>query len=176
MNIEILILKGDLSSMTNYFVDCTTIDQVKEVYRQLAKKYHPDINSSGEEEMKNINSQYDEIINNLKDTTSNKKTESQVYEAEMFKNIISKIIHIEDIEIEICNWFLWISGNTKEHKEIFKQLGFKWASKKKQWYYKPDWYFSRNRNEWDMNTIRNKYGSIKIDKNKKSSKKYERLN
>ena len=31
---------------------------------------------------------------------------------------------------EVCGTWLWASGNTKEHKEVLKSLGFHYASKK----------------------------------------------
>jgi curved DNA-binding protein CbpA len=158
--------------MINYFKDCTNIDNIKNEYRKLAKKYHPDINTKSDDSiMKEINSQYDLAIKILKDTKSAKKADSQVQEAEIFKDIIAQLIKFDDIEIEICNWYLWISGNTKPIKELLKSLNFKWASKKKQWYYRPDWCFSRNRKEWSMEKIRSTYGSKNYSKNYSKNEK-----
>ena len=49
-----------------------------------------------------------------------------------------EIKHFDDLEIEIAGCWIWISGNTREHKEELKELGFKYASKKQMWYYNPD--------------------------------------
>ncbi|MCF1650664.1 molecular chaperone DnaJ, partial [Klebsiella pneumoniae] len=59
----------------------------------------------------------------------------------------------------IVNW-VWISGETKEHKDILKEMGCKWASKKKQWFYRPEEHKSRwNRKEHSIEEIREMYGT-----------------
>jgi len=161
---------GGIKKMKKYFENCNNLDEVKKEYRRLAKLNHPDIGGS-EATMKDINSQYDQAINNMKDTTSTKKAESQVYEADLYRDIINELIKYRELEIEICGWFIWISGNTKPYKDQIKKLGFRWASKKCQWYHKPDWYFSKNRSEWSMDDIRNKYGSEKIKKTENEKQK-----
>ena len=59
----------------------------------------------------------------------------------------------------IGNW-IWISGNTIEHKEALKEMGCKWAAKKKQWFYRPEEHKSYwNREEHTIEEIRAKYGT-----------------
>jgi hypothetical protein len=59
----------------------------------------------------------------------------------------------------IGNW-IWISGNTIEHKEALKEIGCKWAAKKKQWFYRPEEHKSYwNREEHTIEEIRAKYGT-----------------
>ena len=53
--------------------------------------------------------------------------------------------------------WLWVSGDTKEHKEKLKELGFKWASKKKMWYFGE--LKGRNHKEQSIEDIKAKYGS-----------------
>ncbi len=66
----------------------------------------------------------------------------------------------------IGSW-IWVSGDTKEIKEKLKELGFKWASKKKMWYYGEMKAKMLIQNQLDE--IKAKYGSetLKDDKNKK---------
>ncbi|MGD9152427.1 MAG: hypothetical protein PVG30_02050 [Gammaproteobacteria bacterium] len=154
------------------FKDCTNIDDIKNIYRKLVKQYHPDINKNVDDSIiKEINSQYDRAIKDLKDKKSTKKADSQVYEAEIFKDIIYQLIKFNDIEIEICNWYIWLSGNTRPIKDLLKSLKFRWAARKKQWYYRPDWCFSRNRKEWSMEQIRSTYGSKKYENDKLNKKR-----
>ena len=49
--------------------------------------------------------------------------------------MLQKIIHFTDITIEICGTFIWISGNSYPYRKELKEIGFKWASQKKQWYW-----------------------------------------
>lgn len=53
--------------------DTATDDQVKQAYRRLAKKYHPDANpgdKAAEQKMKEINAAYDQIMNRQADAGS----------------------------------------------------------------------------------------------------------
>jgi len=52
-------------------------------------------------------------------------------------------------------------GDTKAIKEDLKSLGFRWASKKKMWYY-GELKKTSNRKEKDINEIRSTYGSQKV--------------
>ena len=46
------------------------------------------------------------------------------------------------------------------HKETLKEIGCKWAAKKKQWFYRPDEHKSYwNREEHTIEEIRAKYGT-----------------
>ena len=106
------------------FSEVTGINEAKKVYKTLAKKLHPDVGGS-EEEFKILNSVYTDLI------------ENKIYFSNDFKidldleKIISQILHFENITIELVGSWIWLSGNTKEIKDKLKELGFKWASKKK---------------------------------------------
>ncbi|MFQ7785336.1 MAG: hypothetical protein ACLRHO_04850 [Ruminococcus sp.] len=41
-----------------------------------------------------------------------------------FINIINVLTSLSDIEAEICGTWIWVSGNTKAHKEMLKELKF----------------------------------------------------
>ena len=47
-------------------------------------------------------------------------------------------INDENIQKELIGEWIWISGDTWKHKETLKNLGFRWASKKKMWYYREE--------------------------------------
>jgi DNA primase len=72
------------------------------------------------------------------------------------EKIISKILHYQDIIIEVVGSWIWISGNSKSIKEELKELGFKWANKKKMWYYGE--MKGRNPKQKSMSDIKAKYG------------------
>ena len=52
---------------------------------------------------------------------------------EEFRQIIDLLMKLEGIEVELCGSWLWIGGNTKEHKDALKAAGCRWCSKKKLW-------------------------------------------
>lgn len=48
--------------------------------------------------------------------------------------VMEKLQTIQNLNIEQIGTWLWVSGDTKPHKALFKKLGLCWASKKQRWY------------------------------------------
>jgi len=142
------------------FSEVTGINEAKKVYKTLAKKLHPDVGGS-EEEFKLLNAIYNDFI------------ENKIYFSNEFKidldleKIISQILHFENITIELVGSWIWLSGDTKEIKDKLKELGFKWASKKKMWYYGE--MKGKSHGEKSLDEIKDKYGS-KTFKKKENEK------
>ena len=99
--------------------------------------------------------------------------ENKIYFSNDFKidldleKIISQILHFENITIELVGSWIWLSGDTKEIKDKLKELGFKWASKKKMWYYGE--MKGKSHGEKSLDEIKDKYGS-KTFKKKENEK------
>lgn len=144
----------------NEFREVTGINEAKKVYKTLAKKLHPDVGGS-EESFKLLNAIYTDLI------------EHKIYFSNDFKidieieKIISQILHFENITIELVGSWIWLSGDTKEIKDKLKELGFKWASKKKMWYYGE--MKGKSHGEKSLDEIKDKYGS-KTFKKKENEK------
>ncbi len=115
-------------NIINEFAEVTGINEAKKVYKKLAKKLHPDIGGS-DEEFKILNSVYNDFLENKIYFSNESKLDLEL------EKIISQILHFENITIELIGSWIWVSGDTKTIKEKLKELGFKWASKKKMWYY-----------------------------------------
>ena len=147
--LNVLNLKGTVSK-----------EELAKAYKRMAIKYHPDKNPSGVEMMKIINNAY-EFLKGLNQEEFKHTDEKNAYNySEDLEEVISEILKMQGVEIEICGNWIWLSGNTKEHKEKIKSLGCFWASQKKKWYYRPAEHKSFKRSKsWDMETIREKYGS-----------------
>lgn len=131
-----------------------TKKDIKAAYVAACKKYHPDINPAGAEMMKVINAAY----NALKDYTGNIKDEQPDY-GELFNNALNSILPLAGLEIEVCGVWIWVTGETRQHKNALKASGFKWASKKKAWHFRPEQYKSRSKGQTSLEDIRAKYGS-----------------
>jgi hypothetical protein len=150
-----------------WFAGINNIDELKKMYHKLSLKFHPDINPSGEKEMKEINVEYEQAFTYiLKNSTEEQKSKynkqgHNIHDG--YREIINKIIHIPDIIIEICGSWVWISGNSKPVKDQLKQAGFFWAKKKIQWYWRPEEYKQVfNKKSMTMDYIRDKYGSERV--------------
>lgn len=141
-----------------YFKNIKTLEELRKEYKRLVKENHPD-NGGSVEAIKTINVEYEQLFKVLKnsDTTENKK-EYNMEEDEMLRNVINNIINL-NIDIEICGSWIWVSGNTYGCKAELKQNGFRWASKKKMWYWHNPEEVTRSYGKTTMADIRTKYGS-----------------
>ena len=146
-----------------YFNQCLTLQELKAAYKKLAMINHPD-RGGDLEEMKRINAEYDEVFQILKDKyNADAKPGRETTEVpEQFRDIIVQIMELENIEIELIGSWIWVSGDTRSNKELFKQLGFRWASKKKMWYWRADEYKSFSRGNKSIQEIRDTYGSERL--------------
>lgn len=146
-----------------YFDNCKNLEELKSLYKELAKKFHPDMGGS-EEIMKQINNEYDVYFMKLQNKSNNNYDKEE--SINNFKDIINKIIKF-DFDIEICGTWIWIDKrNTYPHRALLKELGFIWSKAKGKWYKKPDDYIARRHKTWTMEQIREIYGSQKIQKEK----------
>lgn len=130
-------------------------NEIKQAYRKAAQKYHPDRNPVGLEMMQLINAAYD-VLRNIENGIE------AIVDSKDYGNLVSTALNAIrglGLTIEICGAWVWISGNTKPHKEALKTAGFVWAPKKMQWYFRPEDYKSRNHKTWSMDEIRKRYGS-----------------
>ena len=144
-----------------WFNNPTTLEELKKEYKKLCMAHHPDLGGDTSD-MQEINSQYETLFEKLKNVHKNSQGETYTKETEetpeQFKEIINTLIHLNGIEIEICGSWIWLTGNTKEHKEILKNLKFRYASKKKAWYYHTEPYHKRGK-ELTLAEIRDRFGS-----------------
>ncbi|MEM9422373.1 MAG: J domain-containing protein [Pseudomonadota bacterium] len=132
---------------------------VKIAYRKAAKTYHPDQNPAGAEMMKVINAAYDVLKGHIGEIEQEEPENAGYPEA--LNEALNSIVGLSGLEIEICGAWVWVGGNTKAHKDVLKESSFKWASKKKRWYLRPENWRSASRGKFSMEDIRDKYGSSK---------------
>ena len=161
-----------------YFKDVRTLEDLRIQYKELLKKYHPDNANGSTEACQDINAEYDRLFKILKDKHENKSDKTadntntkqsdynqNIYDWEndkVLREVLQKIINFDGIEIELVSAWLWVSGNTYSYKKELKEIGFKWASQKKQWYFHTDAFKKRSHKSLSMEDIRNYYGSTKV--------------
>lgn len=140
-----------------WFSSCNTMEELKKVYKELVLKYHPD-RGGDNHVMAEINNEYEQAFKILQSKSTNKTEQAE--KVEEYPAIINELLNLSGIQIEICGAWLWISGNTKPHKDKLKNLGCWWASKKLMWYWRPAEAkcYSRGKTQ-TMDQIRMKYGS-----------------
>lgn len=158
-----------------YFNNVSTLETLRKQYKELLKKYHPDNINGSTEATQEINVEYDRLFSELKDKHESKSdstanTNKSEYSQNMYdwendkalREVLEKIINFDGIEIEIAGQWIWVSGNTYSHKKELKELNFKWASQKKQWYFHIDTFKKKSRKSLSMEDIRSYYGSTKV--------------
>lgn len=151
-----------------WFNNPKTLEELKKQYKALAMKHHPD-KGGNTDDMKSINAEYDALFDRLKNiraTATGKTYENRTETTETpeeFKNIINKLIHLDNIKIEIIGNWLWIIGATYEHKATLKALKFRWSRSKQAWYYHTADYKKTSNKTFTLNQIRDLYGSETIN-------------
>ena len=133
------------------------VKEVKDIYRKLASANHPDKGGSTEV-MQLINTSLEEF---LKFFEMNETLEVADSSGEYMNfNFIETLKKMNGVIIEVCGYWVWLTGNTLEHKDLIKGLGFKFSGAKKSWYWSPTIDTAKfKRGSRSMKTIRTKYGS-----------------
>lgn len=123
-------------------------------YKRAAMKFHPD--RGGSLEMMQAVNAAREVLKNYVGTV-----ECEEGYDEALNDAINAVINLDGIEIEVCGAWIWVSGNTRPHKDAIKGADYFWASKKMMWYYRPtEW--KGGRGTQSMDQIRETHGSVKI--------------
>ena len=151
----------------NYFASVNCIEELKRVYKELVFKFHPDVSKipNCSEIMKAINNQYEKLFKKLKDVHKNKEGKTYTANhktdetADIYRDILEKIIHYRNCKVELIGTWLWISGDTKPYKEELKAMKFTWSHNKSAWSYHYGEYVKKNNVKYSMNDIRNMWGT-----------------
>lgn len=157
-----------------YFENVRTLEELRKQYKELLKLHHPD-NGGNLETMQEINAEYDRMFKMLKDRHENVNRSNcdnaksdynnmkyDFAEDEKLREMLNKVIHFNNIDIELVGAWIWVSGNTYACKKDLKGLGFRWASQKKMWYWHSEAFRKKSRKTLSMDDIRNFYGSTEV--------------
>jgi hypothetical protein len=141
-----------------------TLNDIKQAYRKLASANHPD-KGGNTETMQLINTafaelcKYFELGNATLDINEDGNEEAKQFDFDF----IMALKKMQGVIIEVCGYWVWLTGNTIEHKEAIKNLGFKFSGAKKSWYWSPTINTSTyRRGSKSMKGIRKQYGSTII--------------
>ena len=143
-----------------------TQEDVKKAYRKASKKYHPDCNPSGDEMMKLVN-EANSVLEDARYPILVNSGDTYDYGSEI-NSALNAINNLQGLFIEVCGAWVWVSGETKVHKDILKSQGFLFSGNKKMWYFRPKSQkrFFRGKSQFSIDEIRSKYGSQKVENNR----------
>ena len=164
--------------MGKYFENISTLEDLRKQYKELLKLHHPD-NGGDLQIMQAVNAEYDQMFKILKDQHENSSADSGTANAdynnmkydfaedEKLREILNRIIHFEGMDIELVGAWIWVSGNTYACRKELKELGFRWASQKKMWYWHSEAFRKISHRTLSMDEIRNYYGSTRVQPEKR---------
>lgn len=119
--------------------DATNLQELKKLYLQLCKKYHPDINPTGLKIMQQLNNEYDYLKTILKNAKDTKKAEQEnINTLNSFKKLLDILLKYPNIKIELIGSWAWISGHgTFKIKDdiLYNTLHCKYSKSNKKFYW-----------------------------------------
>lgn len=150
-----------------YFDGLKTESEIKARYKELAKKHHPDLGGCLET-MKQINNEYEKALTGMYETSGKSITEIEelLKKDVVLREKLNGILALDGLNIEICGAWLWVTGDTKSHKDALKMLRFFWAQKKLAWYWRSEEQKSYNRKSMSLEEIRQRHGSFSVESKK----------
>lgn len=164
-------LPGSLTGLYFKKSEILSLDDLKKVYKNLAKKLHPD-KGGDTASFQAMQNEYDLLVNEILKTgnLSAQQVKNEVELDEIYKEIINALIPYENLNIEIIGTWIWLSGSFNDLAPLTKKygnglldsLGFKWASLKKMYYLDTTGKGTKNKKEMSIESIRNKYGTKEI--------------
>ena len=146
-----------------YFKDCKNLQEVKNTFKNLAKANHPD--KGGKVEiMQAINREYEIVCKLIMkgEGLTAEEFESNLLDLQAYKDAVNAIINLEGLIIECVGSWVWVTGNTLQHKETLKKAGYFYASKKKAWYFRTAENKVISRKKQSLDQIKRKYGFTSV--------------
>lgn len=139
-------------------------EDIKQAYRRACSKYHPDRNPAGLEMMKVVNAAWSSLSDYVAGSVNveSEDDEDGLNNLGDDMNAALNAIITLGLTIEICGSWIWVSGDTRPHKEILKESGYRWAPKKAMWMWKPEGMKSFGRGKFTMDEIRSAHGSVNV--------------
>lgn len=140
-----------------------TINEIKQSYRKLASANHPD-KGGNNETMQLINTAFAEFCKYFEANATLDINQDENETAQNFDfSFLDTLKRMQGLIIEVCGYWVWLSGDTYPHREIIKDLGFKFSGAKKSWYWSPTINTATfRRGSKSMKNIRKDYGSTII--------------
>ena len=150
-----------IEALTIFDLADDTPAELKRAYRSLCKIYHPDVQGN-EEMMKLVNGAYDLLVKAPYTIDMIDKAKGNIPLTEVLSKAYNSIKYLFDIDIELAGSWLWVTGETRKHKDYLKGQGFKFSRKKLAWYYHAGSYRKLTRRRWDMTEIRTRFDAMKL--------------
>ena len=142
---------------TNLFLGCKTTDEVDQRYQELSRVF-----TCQDEMLKAIKAEYSVLMETLKITKPAEPTKEKVTMNDMIDALHGKV-KSDAVNVEVIKDWLWVSGKIFDVRDALKELGFRYSSDKKSWYWRADEKKITIAHEpLSFDLIREKYGSKEV--------------
>lgn len=156
--------------MKQFFEGLTNPALIKQLYRVLAREYHPDLGGDLEI-MKAVNTQYHIALKRAdgfvtrerNEETNTDKEYTYKYQESVERDVaeqLAKILALQlpNVEILLIGTWLWVTGDTKPVKDQLKALGFTFHAKRECWCWHSGPRYRRTTN-YSLDSIARAYGA-----------------
>jgi len=142
---------------TNLFLGCKTSDEVDQRYQELSRVF-----TCQDEMLKAIKAEYSVLMETLKIAKPVDATKKKVTMNDMIDALHGKV-KSDAVNVEVIKDWLLVSGKTFDVRDALKELGFRYSSDKKSWYWRADEKKITIAHEpLPFDLIREKYGSKEV--------------
>lgn len=145
----------------NYFANITDLTELKKTYKKLALQLHPD-RGGKTADFQEMSNQYEKALKLLlSGKMTSEEFENELKIDEQMREALNQIINL-NVNIEVVGSWIWLTGNTYPVKDDIKKAGFKFASKKKAWYWNDGTFKKFSNKTLSLDEIKGKYGAQKV--------------
>jgi hypothetical protein len=152
----------------NYFNNITDLNNLKNTFRKLCVKLHPDTSGyNSQSDFIAMHKEFKALSKRLKFTTG--KESDKDFNEDKFYDIVKKFDGLTDIKLSFVGSFIWLedvnTGAMYQQKDAIKSIkidGYnsaRWASKKKSWYFSPQDYKQLSKSKKTLSEIKSTFGS-----------------
>jgi hypothetical protein len=153
-----------------YFNTIKTIEEAKNLFRDLCKKLHPD--TSGYDS----NNDFVRMFTEFKKFKPTEKVEQEEnFDASKFYNLLKSFDALENVKLNFVGSFIWLEdivyNATYTQKDKIKAIvleGYntaRYAPTKKLWYFSPVDYVQKSKGKKNLEEIKKKYGAHSFNLN-----------
>jgi hypothetical protein len=131
-----------------WFGDCWTVEACKALYRDLAKRHHPDMVDGDCATMQAVNAEYHARLEHFSgQTTKDSEGRDHVYtynrgREQAIMDKIAELLRVlpAGVEVALIGYWLWITGTVREDtatRAALKSAGCAWNHRRGCWYWRP---------------------------------------
>lgn len=166
--------------MKDYFKNCKTLDDAKNLFKILCFSLHPDTSAGDtQQEFIKMFKQFKQFT----PTAQHTRKGDENFNADEFYNIVKRFEDLKNVLISFVGSFIWLedeenfAGSTKEQKEDIKKIileGYnlpRFAFKRKKWYYSPEGYKQKFASNKTFEQIKITWGTKTYKPNDKEQEK-----